>query len=216
MAVACLGRELFPTADRGSLPNPTGWHSSSIYERSHLIAHSLAGFDGATNLITGTYDLNGVMQEFEEMVKDYIVETNNHVMYRVTPVFEGNNLVASGVIMEAWSVEDEGDGICFNIYIYNAQDDEVIDYATGDVTLPTREYTFVVNKSNWKIHTASCSNVAGMKDENKYYWEDSYAELVAHLTAEGKTYSNGGCCKPQNSSAGKALFTLPKDKYYLL
>ena len=216
MAVACLGRELFPTADRGSLPNPTGWHSSSIYERSHLIAHSLAGFDGATNLITGTYDLNGVMQEFEEMVKDYIVETDNHVMYRVTPVFEGDNLVASGVIMEAWSVEDEGDGICFNVYIYNAQDDEIIDYATGDVTLPTREYTFVVNKSNWKIHTASCSNVAGMKDENKYYWEGSYAELVAHLTAEGKTYSNGGCCKPQNSAAGKALFTLPEDKYYLL
>lgn len=216
LTVACLGRELFPTKDRGSLPNPTGWHSSSIYERSHLIAHSLAGFDEANNLITGTYDLNGVMQEFEEMVKDYIVETGNHVMYRVIPIFEGNNLVASGVTMEAWSVEDDGEGICFNIYIYNAQDDEIIDYATGDVTLPENNYTFVVNKNNGKIHTADCSNVAGMKDENKIFWEGSYAELISYLNAQGKSHSNAGCCSPQNSTAGQALFTLPEDKYYLV
>jgi len=215
MAVACLGKELFPTADRGSLPNPTGWHSNSIYERSHLIAHSLAGYDGANNLITGTYDLNGVMQTFEDQIKDFIIETNYHVMYRITPIFEGNNLVASGIVMEGISVEDGGEGICFCIYVYNEQDDEIIDHATGDVSLPARNYTFVLNTNNYKIHRATCSSVAGMNDENKMFWEGTYAELYAYVESLGKVTSkiNRGTCKPQNASARQLLFTLPEKKY---
>ena len=202
MAVGCLGTELFPTANRGSLPDPSGWHSGSIYERSHLIAHSLAGCDDANNLVTGTYDLNGVMQSFEQLVKDYIVETRNHVMYRVTPVFGGNNLVASGLIMEAWSVEDSGEGICFNVYIYNEQDDEIIDHATGAVTVPVRNYTFVANanknNSTWKIHLPTCKSVADMKDENKLFWEGTYDELVAYIKSCGKAPSNCGNCHPES------------------
>ena len=143
-AFACLGRELMPTKKRGNISSvkPTGWHSvqydfvdsKSLYNRSHLIGHQLSGEDAnERNLITGTRYLNATtMVPFENMVADYIKETDNHVMYRVTPYFDGSNLVADGVEMEAWSVEDEGDGICFNVYSYNVQPGVVIDYATGE------------------------------------------------------------------------------------
>ncbi len=198
-AVACLGTELLPEGSRGSLShNPTAWHGGAIYERCHLIAWSLAGENNnAQNLITGTYDLNGVMQTFESLVLDYIRETSNHVMYRVTPVFEGNNLLASGVIVEAWSVEDEGEGVCFNIYIYNAQDNCIIDYASGDYEDPMAA-TYVVNKSNGKIHEATCSSVYDMSDANKILYYGTLEEVIADLEAQGKTYSYCGNCKPQN------------------
>ena len=143
-AFACLGRDLMPTKKRGNISSvkPSGWHSvqydfvdsKSLYNRSHLIGHQLSGEDAnERNLITGTRYLNAsTMVSFENMVADYIKETDNHVMYRVTPYFEGNNLVADGVEMEAWSVEDEGDGVCFNVYCYNVQPGVVIDYATGE------------------------------------------------------------------------------------
>ena len=143
-AFACVGRDLMPTKKRGSISSvkPSGWHSvqydfvdsKSLYNRSHLIGHQLSGEDAnERNLITGTRYLNAsTMVPFENMVADYIKETDNHVMYRVTPYFEGSNLVADGVEMEAWSVEDEGDGICFNVYCYNVQPGVVIDYATGE------------------------------------------------------------------------------------
>ena len=79
------------------------------------------------------------MQPFEDMVADYVKETGNHVLYRVTPIFEGNNLVASGVQMEAKSVEDKGEGICFNVYVYNVQPGIEIDYATGNSRLKKSE-----------------------------------------------------------------------------
>ena len=201
VAVACLGRELLPTTERGSISSvsPTGWHGNAIYERSHLIAFSLAGEDAnKNNLITGTYDLNSVMQEFETMVLDYIKETANHVMYRVEPVFTENNLVCIGVIMEAYSVEDQGEGICFNIFIYNAQDDIVIDYATGDYFEPASEYTFIVNKNNYKIHKPTCSGVRNMNETSKLGYTITLDELVALLTSEGKSWTYCGTCKPQN------------------
>ena len=105
-----------------------------LYNRCHLIGWQLtAENDNERNLITGTRYLNVEgMIPFENMVADYIEETGNHVLYRVTPVFEGDNLVAGGVQIEALSVEDDGEGICFNVYCYNVQPAITIDYATGD------------------------------------------------------------------------------------
>ena len=147
VAIACIGVDLMPTEDRGSIGQvkPTGWHTVKydcvdgkyLYNRCHLIGYQLTGENANKhNLITGTRYLNiDGMLEFENMVADYVKETENHVMYRVTPIFDGDNLLASGVLMEAWSVEDEGDGICFNIYAYNAQPGVKIYYATGESEL---------------------------------------------------------------------------------
>ena len=105
-----------------------------LYNRCHLIGFQLTGENAnEENLITGTRYMNvDGMLPFENLVADYVKETDNHVLYRVTPVFEGQNLVASGVQMEAWSVEDEGEGVCFNVYVYNVQPGITIDYATGE------------------------------------------------------------------------------------
>ena len=121
---------------------PTGWKNETydtvdggyLYNRCHLIGYQLSGENAnEENLITGTRYMNTEgMLPFEDMVADYVHETENHVMYRVTPVFEGEDLVASGVQMEAESVEDGGAGISFNVYVYNVQPDITIDYATGD------------------------------------------------------------------------------------
>lgn len=147
VAIACIGVDLMPTEERGSIGQvkPTGWHTVKydcvdgkyLYNRCHLIGYQLTGENAnKQNLITGTRYLNiDGMVKFENMVADYVKETENHVMYRVTPIFDGNNLVASGVLMEAWSVEDDGDGICFNIYAYNAQPGVKINYATGESEL---------------------------------------------------------------------------------
>ena len=132
-----------PTENRGSISNikPTGWQSVKhdcipgkwLYNRSHLIGFQLAGEnDNKLNLITGTKYLNNYgMLPFENMVADFVKETEWHVLYRVTPIFLDNELVARGVLIEAWSVEDNGDGICFNVYCYNVQPGIIIDYATG-------------------------------------------------------------------------------------
>ena len=150
LAYANLCKELMPTEDRGDIGDirPTGWHTvkypeviedNYLYNRSHLIAYSLAGENAnEKNLITGTRYLNQeTMQIFELQVLDYLRSCDNHVLYRVTPVFEGDNLLASGVQMEAWSVEDNGKGICFNVYCYNVQPGIEIDYATGDSSIAT-------------------------------------------------------------------------------
>lgn len=144
VTMACIGVDIMPTEDRGSIGSvkPSGWQSVKydivdgkyLYNRCHLIGFQLAGENAnKQNLITGTRYLNiEGMLPFENMVADYVQETENHVLYRVTPIFEGDNLVAHGVVMEGWSVEDEGEGICFCVYAYNAQPGIVIDYATGD------------------------------------------------------------------------------------
>ena len=143
-AYAMLGRELMPTEGRGDIHfiKPTGWHHSeydfvdglSLYNRSHLIAFKLAGENAnEKNLITGTRYMNATgMLMFEDMVSDYIYRTRNHVLYRVTPIFYGNEMVARGVHMEAQSVEDDGEGVSFNVYCYNVQPGVLIDYANGD------------------------------------------------------------------------------------
>lgn len=145
VAFANICKEIMPTEERGEIGDikPTGWHTikypeviadNYLYNRSHLIAFSFAGEnDNEKNLITGTRYLNqDTMQIFELKVLDYVRSTENHVLYRVTPVFEGENLLANGVQMEAWSVEDDGKGICFNVFCYNVQPGIEIDYATGD------------------------------------------------------------------------------------
>ena len=144
VAIACVGTDIMPSDDRGSISSvdPTGWQSVQydfvsgkyLYNRCHLIGFQLTGENAnKQNLITGTRFLNiNGMLPFEDMIADYVKETGNHVMFRVTPIFESDNLVASGVLMEAISVEDDGEGICFCVYAYNNQPGVVIDYATGD------------------------------------------------------------------------------------
>ena len=146
-AIANIGQDLMPTEKRGSIGSvkPTGWHTIKydivdgkyLYNRCHLIGYQLTGENANTkNLITGTRYLNiEGMLPFENMVADYIKETNNHVLYRVTPIFEENNLVASGVLIEAQSVEDNGKGIMFNVYCYNVQPGIIIDYSDGSSSL---------------------------------------------------------------------------------
>lgn len=143
-AYANVGYDLMPTEKRGNISSikPTGWHSvqydhvdgKSLYNRCHLIGFQLTGENAnKKNLITGTRYLNVEgMLPFENMIADYVKETNNHVLYRVTPVFQEDYLVADGVQMEAWSVEDDGEGICFHVFAYNVQPGVSIDYATGE------------------------------------------------------------------------------------
>lgn len=144
MAEACVGRELMPTEERESISEvkPTGWINKEyegieggyLYNRCHLIGYQLTGENAnERNLITGTRYMNTEgMLPFENMVADYVEDTGNHVMYRVTPVFDGDDLVASGVQMEAESVEDNGEGVCFIVYVYNVQPGIMIDYGTGN------------------------------------------------------------------------------------
>lgn len=151
VAYANICVELMPTEERGNISQikPTGWHSvqydfvdgKSLYNRCHLIGFQLAGENANDkNLITGTRYMNVEgMLPFENMVADYVKETKHHVLYRVTPVYEGENLVASGVQMEAMSVEDNGEGILLNVYVYNVQPGVEIDYATGDNRLAEQD-----------------------------------------------------------------------------
>lgn len=146
-AYANVSKETMPTEERGTIGmiKPSGWHTVKydivdgkyLYNRCHLIGFQLTGENAnEKNLITCTRQMNAeTMLEFENQVAEYIKETNNHVLYRVTPIFQGNNLLANGVQMEAYSVEDNGQGISFNVYVYNVQDGITIDYQTGDSAL---------------------------------------------------------------------------------
>lgn len=147
VAYANVGIDTMPTTERGSIGmiKPTGWHTIKydivngkyLYNRCHLIGYQLTGEnDNEKNLITCTRQMNiGPMLEFENEVADYVKKTNNHVLYRVTPVFKDSNLLATGVEIEAYSVEDNGEGIKFNVFIYNVQEGIEIDYTTGDSKL---------------------------------------------------------------------------------
>ena len=153
VAYACIGQDIMPTEEREGIGQikPSGWQTVKydcvsgkyLYNRCHLIGFQLAGENAnEKNLITGTRYLNvDGMLPFEDMVADYVKETNNHVLYRVTPIYEGSNLVANGVLMEAYSVEDNGDGICFSVYVYNCQPGVMIDYATGNSWLAEAIWT---------------------------------------------------------------------------
>ena len=144
------------------------------------------------------------MLPFENMIADYVKETENHVMYRVTPIYDGNDLVACGVQLEAYSVEDDGEGICFNVYVYNVQPGIVINYATGENWLsdeapeesekPENEdaeaKTYVLNKSSKKIHRPTCSGAQTMSPANR----EEYTGSMQDLIDDG--YSACGICKP--------------------
>ena len=147
VAYANICKELMPTEERGEIGmiKPSGWHTVKydivdgkyLYNRCHLIGYQLAGENAnEKNLITGTRYLNVTgMLKFEDQVADYVKATDHHVLYRVTPVFEEDNLVATGVEMEAYSVEDKGEGVSFHVFVYNIQDGITIDYKTGESKL---------------------------------------------------------------------------------
>lgn len=212
VAVADIGSDLMPTEERGQISQvkPTGWQTAKydsvegkyLYNRCHLIGYQLTAENAnENNLITGTRYMNVEgMLPFENMVAEYIEETNNHVLYRVTPIFEGDNLLASGVQMEAESVEDEGEGICYNVYVYNVQPGIEIDYATGESRESTdissgentkgAETSYVLNKNTMKFHKPDCSGVSDIKSENRENFTGSRSELIS----EG--YAPCGRCKP--------------------
>ncbi len=155
VATASVGKDLMPSEDRGSIGSvkPSGWQTVKydivdggyLYNRCHLIGYQLTGENAnKQNLITGTRYLNiDGMLSFENMVADYVKETGNHVLYRVTPIFNGSDLVALGVLMEGWSVEDDGDGVCFCVFSYNVQPGIVINYADGTSRLAGEDETLM-------------------------------------------------------------------------
>ena len=197
VAIACIGVDIMPTEDRGNIGmvKPSGWHTVKydivdgkyLYNRCHLIGFQLAGENANDrNLITGTryFNVEGMLP-FENMVADYVKETENHVMYRVTPYYEGDDLVARGVFMEAYSVEDNGDGVCFNVFVHNIQPGITIDYATGDSTLSKEENTsssrsadFVLNTNSKKFHIPTCDSVSDMNPANKKEYCGSREDLI--------------------------------------
>lgn len=227
-AEACLGEELMPYGERENISeiHPTGWHSDkydfieggNLYNRSHLIAYSLAGENAnEENLITGTRYMNAdVMEPFESMTAWYIRDTGNHVMYRVTPIFEGSNLIASGVHMMAKSVEDDGVGIDFNVYLYNVQPGVEIDYATGDnwladssaetgassvqgqtkesqstgSTAVNSDVTYIINTRSGKFHRLDCQGAIDISAANREETTKTREELIK------QGYEPCGSCNP--------------------
>lgn len=205
-AVSCIGKDLMPTEKRGSIGSvkPSGWHISKydfvdgkyLYNRCHLIGYQLTAENAnERNLITGTRYLNVEgMLPFENDVADYIEITNNHVYYKVTPIFEGNNLVANGVQMQAYSVEDNGQGISFNVYCYNVQPGVAIDYATGDnqavasssasVTSTSSDVsdkkTYIVNTKTKKFHNPDCDGAKKMSSSNKKKYKGTRDSLISN------------------------------------
>ena len=205
-AVSCIGKDLMPTEKRGSIGSvkPSGWHISKydfvdgkyLYNRCHLIGYQLTAENAnERNLITGTRYLNVEgMLPFENDVADYIEITNNHVYYKVTPIFEGNNLVANGVQMQAYSVEDNGQGVSFNVYCYNVQPGVAIDYATGDnqavasssasVTSTSSDEadkkTYIVNTKTKKFHNPDCDGAKKMSSSNKKKYKGTRDSLISN------------------------------------
>ena len=213
-AMACIGVELMPTEERDSISQvkPTGWaqlqyafiDGKNLYNRCHLIGFQLAGENAnEKNLITGTRYMNVEgMLPFENMIADYVQKTNNHVMYRVTPIFIGNNLVASGVQMEALSVEDNGEGISFHIYAYNNQPGVEINYADGTSreiggniqpsysTNEIKEIIYILNISSKKFHLKSCPQGSAILESNR---EEYTGDRQAILN---RGFVPAGCCNP--------------------
>ena len=210
--MACVGYDLMPTEGRESISHvrPSGWWQNqydfvdgkSLYNRCHLIGFQLTGEnDNELNLITGTRYCNVEgMLPFENMSADYVKETRNHVLYRVTPVYDGDNLVARGIHMEALSMEDQGEGICFNVYVYNVQPGVTIDYATGEnwaegsmqstSSSASDEATYILNTNSMKFHAETCSQGQSIKNSNKETFTGDREELLR------QGYASSGCCNP--------------------
>ncbi len=227
-AYAKIGQDLMPTEERGNISpvKPSGWQSEKydsvegkyLYNRCHLIGFQLSGENAnERNLITGTRYLNVEgMLPFENQVAEYVRSTGNHVLYRVTPVYEGDDLVARGVQMEAKSVEDGGKEICFHIFAYNCQPGITIDYATGeshltrsgeagqgsdlsgktaqgssdDPSQAEQRESYVLNTNTRTYHLPACSSVEDMKEENR----EDYTGVKSELEEAG--YKACGRCRP--------------------
>ena len=221
VAFACLGEEIMPTEERGAIGQikPSGWQMAKydivdgkyLYNRCHLIGYQLSDENAnEKNLITGTRYMNvDGMLPFENMVADYIKETKNHVMYRVTPVFEGDNLLAKGVKMEAFSVEDEGKGVSFNVFVNNIQPGIEINYLDGTSKLKSEnefekepeqekqkiqnennDTIYILNTNTMKFHNEECSSVKDIKPQNKETFNGTKAWLMDN------EYSPCGVCNP--------------------
>ena len=228
VAISCIGTETMPTEERKSIGDvrPSGWvmkkydfvDGKYLYNRCHLIGFQLAGENANDrNLITGTRSFNVQgMLPFENMVADYVDQTGAHVLYRVTPIFKGDELVARGVLMEARSIEDSGAGVCFNVFVYNVEPGVVINYATGDnhadkkhssatnsssssssnntqsnnSSQQSPKVTYVLNTNSHKFHYPECSSVDSMSEKNKKEVKDTRE----HIIAQG--YEPCGRCNP--------------------
>lgn len=220
VCIACISLDMMPTTEREGIGmiKPSGWQLSKydfvdgkyLFNRCHLIGYQLTGENAnLNNLITGTRYMNiQGMLPYENKTADYIWSTGNHVMYRVTPIFEENNFVSTGVLMEGYSVEDNGQGICFNIFCYNAQPGVIIDYANGENQLDEssdvivldpfvedtdeppiidrempdnsdeQSQTYILNKNTKKIHYPWCSSVDDMADHNKQEYTGDINEII--------------------------------------
>lgn len=191
VAYANICKDIMPTEERDKIGmiKPSGWHTVKydvikdryLYNRCHLIGYQLAGENAnPKNLITGTRYLNVEgMLPFENLVADYVNNTGNHVLYRVTPMFSGSNLVANGVLIEAKSVEDNGGGILFNVYCYNVQPGVGINYENGDSWLDGT--------------TGSASSGSDTSATENSAADSSNSETMVHITATGKKYHRAGC-----------------------
>lgn len=194
-AYANICEEIMPTEKRGKIGmiKPSGWHTvkytgidgNYLYNRCHLIGYQLSAENAnEKNLITGTRYLNVTgMLPFENMVADYVNETGNHVLYRVTPIYNQENLVADGVLMEAQSVEN--DDLAFCVYCYNVQPGIEIDYHTGDSKSSeteqlskTSEDLYVLNRNTKKFHRPNCSSVQDIKPKNKQEFSGNTKALI--------------------------------------
>ena len=218
-AFALIGPETMPDEKRGSIGmiKPSGWQTSKydwidgkyLFNRCHLIAYALAGEnDNPLNLITGTRSMNTQgMLPYEERTMEYIRDTGNHVLYRVTPYYNGDDLVASGVLMEAESVEDSGAGVKFCEWCYNVEPGVAIDYATGKnwaepAGEPRNEsgaateqsepktVTYILNTNTYRFHYPDCPSVESMKEKNKQAFEGTREEAIA------QGYKPCGRCNP--------------------
>lgn len=229
-AVACVDREHMPEGEREGIGmiKPSGWQLSKyefignggyLFNRCHLIGWQLTGVNAEErNLITGTryFNVEGMLP-FENMVADYVNETDNHVMYRVTPVYKGKELVARGVIMEAESVEDNGEGLSFNVFVFNVQPGVEIDYSNGENCLAddsdklisqyyeteidthhntasqpidVSKYDYILNTNSMKFHYPDCGSVSDMSEHNKQGYNGSRDSLIK------RGYDPCGSCRP--------------------
>lgn len=225
VAYANICRDIMPTEERGKIGmiKPSGWHTVKydvikdryLYNRCHLIGYQLAGENAnPKNLITGTRYLNVEgMLPFENLVADYVNNTGNHVLYRVTPMFSGSNLVANGVLIEAKSVEDNGGGILFNVYCYNVQPGVGINYENGDSwldgTTPQKQSAQTDTPQNEGSQssagsgagesgssgstTGSASSGSDSSAAENSAADSSNSETMVHITATGKKYHHAGC-----------------------
>lgn len=221
-AEACIGQDLMPTEERGSISSikPSGYvqkqysfvEGKYLYNRCHLIAFCLTGENAnKQNLITGTRSMNTAMIPYETSVARYVEQTGNHVLYRSVPVYQGNNLVADGILLQAKSIEDDGAGISFSKYIYNIEEGVEIDYATGESWIAQEDTptwivpadddaaqsrsedatagSYVGNANTKKFHKADCSSAASMKEKNR-------VEFASKAEAEMAGYVGCKNCNP--------------------